>query len=368
MAVGFPVGAYLNATPIFAVPVCGYVLQGRPCYSIETPTGSTSPATAAAATTAAATTATSTSGSQSKRGLLLSASDSKPASPVRPASNIGINTEPGERRGSLRPSFSDGDLAALTTSGTGSKYADADIIDPSETAPLLPQSGSAKPIASLRLLNARVVTVLFFSQMLVMISYQVYDEIFTLWASSAPELGGLGFTTHDSGIYFGTFGIDIIVASLLVYPLCARRFSPLVLYRVGTFLAAVFFVLIPFSREALTTARWAMWVVLCVVSFLGTVASGLSSPSISIIINGCAPTPELLGRLNGILQAAIGIARVVGRCCFLSLFAFYNRCLSFYCRSAYNDFLCLCVRVSLRSHRRWFARCLVAARAIAAAS
>jgi hypothetical protein len=198
---------------------------------------------------------------------------------------------------------SDGDLygsAVLPAS-------DADS-EPDEQAPLLP---SRTPTSVARL-DGRLVVTLFMTQLFVWTAYQVYDEVFTLWATSSASLGGLGFSTSDSGIYFGQFGVEVVIASILIYPPIGRRFTPLVLHRVGTLLAIVFFACIPLAHEALVLSRAGMWALLVSVSFVGTVSSGLSSPSLAIIINSAAPDASLLGRLNGILQAAVAVARVVG--------------------------------------------------------
>ncbi|XP_051147100.1 protein ZINC INDUCED FACILITATOR-LIKE 1-like isoform X2 [Andrographis paniculata] len=59
-----------------------------------------------------------------------------------------------------------------------------------------------------------------------------YTEIFSLWAESPRELGGLSYTTEDVGSVLSISGIGLLVFQCSLYPPFERIFGPIVLCRI----------------------------------------------------------------------------------------------------------------------------------------
>ncbi|KAG9151811.1 hypothetical protein Leryth_002090 [Lithospermum erythrorhizon] len=59
-----------------------------------------------------------------------------------------------------------------------------------------------------------------------------YDEIFSLWAVSPQNFGGLGYTTAGVGVVLAASGLGVLVFQLSLYPVAERNLGPIMVSRI----------------------------------------------------------------------------------------------------------------------------------------
>ncbi|KAJ1978551.1 hypothetical protein H4R35_001860 [Dimargaris xerosporica] len=176
------------------------------------------------------------------------------------------------------------------------------------------------------------------------------DEIYPVWAATAPQLGGLGFTTRLIGLALTSSSIVLVYLQLVVYPRWQRKWGPLGCFRRGMLLISVASFTLPFLNMAARpwadslaipslptsfggtitfalspwthvssaspplagTTPWVSWgivVATLLVRFCGGVMSFTSS---NILIINSVASHSSLGTVNGFNQTLGALARAIG--------------------------------------------------------
>ncbi|KAJ2800860.1 hypothetical protein H4R21_003009 [Coemansia helicoidea] len=157
------------------------------------------------------------------------------------------------------------------------------------------------------------------------------DQLYPIFAATAPSDGGLGFSPRSIGLSLMVAGVAVVYLQLAVYPRLTRRHGVLWCYRLGAAVEAPYFFAIPLlsllaahldrmlgksapgpwlSRAgAEYCLMWALLVALLLVRIVGNV---FVYTSINLLVSNAAPSKASLGAVNGMQQVAVLCARIAG--------------------------------------------------------
>ncbi|KAI8812837.1 major facilitator superfamily domain-containing protein [Cladochytrium replicatum] len=148
----------------------------------------------------------------------------------------------------------------------------------------------------------------------------IFGEVFPLFASTPIEDGGLRLDTQQLGTILSINSAIMLLAQILIYPRVANALGPLNTYRLGAISFIPLDFIFPFislivrNRSDLSTdpKPKSLFVALNLIMAFKSALSIFSFTSIFIVINNAAPTPRLLGTINGFGQTAATLARTIG--------------------------------------------------------
>lgn len=134
-----------------------------------------------------------------------------------------------------------------------------------------------------------------------------YDDIFTVFASTSPDLDGLGFSTDEIGTALGVVSIPLMFIQIKLYPLIVSRFGIKKAYIINVFFVFVPVQLLPMLHLLVNNKVW-LWVCLVTLGIPMKVAVNSLFAGSSLLINNSV-TPDMAGKVNGIGMTASAIAR-----------------------------------------------------------
>ncbi|KAH9164612.1 MFS general substrate transporter [Lactarius sanguifluus] len=141
--------------------------------------------------------------------------------------------------------------------------------------------------------------------------------------STAIELGGLGLTPADIGLWMSAYGCVSAVFQFAFFPRVVTRFGP---GRVVVATAVAFgllYALFPFENMLARGTGTAGFVwPLIVLQLVAISVSDMGFSSVFMFVSSAAPNTRSLGALNGLAQMVVSTQRAVGPAAATSLFAF----------------------------------------------
>lgn len=120
--------------------------------------------------------------------------------------------------------------------------------------------------------------------------------------------GGLGFTVHDVGIYLAVNGVIGLFVQGIIFPFFVNRVGVWKSFVWMIVLYPTAYVLNPFLSafpEELVSPG--IYVSMCLQTFYGVIVG----PCTLILLKNAAPSPAVLGKVNGMAMAACCLARTV---------------------------------------------------------
>ncbi|KAH8915985.1 MFS general substrate transporter [Atractiella rhizophila] len=147
------------------------------------------------------------------------------------------------------------------------------------------------------------------------------DALITLFCYTRVELGGLGMDESSIGKALSYAGFLSILVQLFIFPPLQKRIGTVALYRSMMALYPIVFALFPlsnvFARKGdMKSAQGVLWTILTI-----KVIANMVYACNMILVNAAAPSPSLLGTMNGIAQSVASGMRALGPAASTSLFA-----------------------------------------------
>lgn len=135
-----------------------------------------------------------------------------------------------------------------------------------------------------------------------------YSEIFSLWANSPRENGGLSYTSADVGEVLAFSGLGLLIFQLFLYPVVERNFGPIMVSRIG---AAVTIPLLSSYPFIAMLSGISLLMVLNCASVVKNVLSVAISTGLFLLQNR-AVSSEQRGAANGISMSAMSFFKALG--------------------------------------------------------
>ncbi|CAN1298536.1 Protein ZINC INDUCED FACILITATOR-LIKE 1 [Linum perenne] len=135
-----------------------------------------------------------------------------------------------------------------------------------------------------------------------------YSEIFSLWAVSPRDLGGLGYSTTDVGEVLSISGLGLLLVQLALYPYMERLLGPVMVSRIAAVLS------IPLLASYPLLARFE-GLTLHLLLNCASVLKNLLSVSIATgmtILQNKAVDQHQRGAANGIAMTAMSLFKAFG--------------------------------------------------------
>ncbi|KAI8812838.1 major facilitator superfamily domain-containing protein [Cladochytrium replicatum] len=146
----------------------------------------------------------------------------------------------------------------------------------------------------------------------------IFNGVFPLYASTPIEDGGLQLDTKQLGMILTINSSLVLLSQVLIYPRVASALGPLKTYRLGVLPYIPINLIFPFIslmvRDRTQPLRRPSILYFTLSSLMSLKASfsNYSFTSTFILINNSAPTPRLLGTINGFGQTGATLARTIG--------------------------------------------------------
>lgn len=86
---------------------------------------------------------------------------------------------------------------------------------------------------SYEILKTKSVLVASLLYAIIALCYIMYDELYSIWARTPIDQGGLSFSTDDIGFCLSISGITTMVVQLTLFPIVSKRLSDVMIYRIG---------------------------------------------------------------------------------------------------------------------------------------
>lgn len=135
-----------------------------------------------------------------------------------------------------------------------------------------------------------------------------YSEIFSLWAVSSEDYGGLGFTTSEVGNVLAVSGAALLIFQLFVFAPLANRFGAIQMIRVPTVLTVPLVAVYPlFAR--LDGAS--LWILLISASAIKNVMSICIITGSFLLINNSVMVKQR-GFANGVSMSCMSLFKAIG--------------------------------------------------------
>eukprot|EP00249_Psilotum_nudum_P016394 c25802_g1_i1 orf=431-1783(-) len=138
-----------------------------------------------------------------------------------------------------------------------------------------------------------------------------YTEIFSLWAVSPVNYGGLGFTSSDVGIILAITGGVLLVFQLSLYPIIDRTFGTIPSTRGGAILSIPLVAIYPLIAKLHGSMLWGS---LILASSLKNIFSVCVVTGSFLLINNSVPS-EQRGVANGISMTGMSLFKSIGPAC-----------------------------------------------------
>ncbi|KAJ1979064.1 hypothetical protein H4R34_002977 [Dimargaris verticillata] len=176
------------------------------------------------------------------------------------------------------------------------------------------------------------------------------DELYPVWAATAPRLGGFGYSTRSIGLTLTSSSIVVVYLQLVVYPRWQHKWGPLGCFRRGLMLISIASFILPFLNimvrvwgDSLAvspiptsfggtitfalspwtqapnapppftgTAAWVSWGIVVATLLLRFCGGVMSFTSSNILIVNSVASHSSLGTVNGFNQTLGALARAIG--------------------------------------------------------
>ncbi|XP_031103396.1 protein ZINC INDUCED FACILITATOR-LIKE 1-like [Ipomoea triloba] len=135
-----------------------------------------------------------------------------------------------------------------------------------------------------------------------------YTEIFSLWAESPRNLGGLSYSSDEVGVVLAISGFSLLVFQLVLYPIIERAIGPVMVSRVAGVLSIPLLTSYPYI--AMLTG-----ITLSVVLNCASLMKNVLSVSIitgMFILQNRAVDQDQRGAANGIAMTGMSIFKALG--------------------------------------------------------
>lgn len=146
-----------------------------------------------------------------------------------------------------------------------------------------------------------------------------FDQLMPIFLSSKvsrvpPNLpfkftGGFGMSSKDEGVLMVGQGIYSMFAQAVLFPLLARRFGCLKIFRVTVIMWPMLYFLVPYT--VLLPREYRM-LGICFCLLWRTTAQALSYPPNNIMLANSAPSMLVLGTINGAAGSTASLCRAFG--------------------------------------------------------
>ena len=142
---------------------------------------------------------------------------------------------------------------------------------------------------------------------LFMFGFTIMHAVFILYTQMDPANGGLGFSESDNGRIFAVIGVlGIVTQGALIGPL-SRKFGSVFVLRVGTVLAGIGLVMVPYSNAD------QVWLWLFPITGCIAIGNGLFQPSSSTLLTAISRQEGYeLGSVMGAQESLSSFARILG--------------------------------------------------------
>lgn len=138
-----------------------------------------------------------------------------------------------------------------------------------------------------------------------------YEEVYSLWAATSPDLGGIGFTLHEIGTSLAVVGVLLLPFLFFLYPMMERRFGSIKSFQLCATVGLVVVVLLPNIHYLVTSGQkiW-LWGILCTSQLILRICIGVSFGATTLLINNSV-TFDKLGAVNGLAVSLTAFFRTV---------------------------------------------------------
>ncbi|KAJ7871414.1 major facilitator superfamily domain-containing protein [Mycena olivaceomarginata] len=187
-----------------------------------------------------------------------------------------------------------------------------------------PSSGSvtasSRPPTFAELLALPVIRALALSGLALNFITTAFDVVFVLYAYTAVETGGLGFTASQIGLSLAISGVISCAMQIILLPILLYRIPATKLYNICMFTWCLTFMSLPLlnllARSDLAAGLWCGVVTILLISRFGWLAF-----SISMILVRHNTANSALGSANGLVQFAMCVSRAISPAFISSVFA-----------------------------------------------
>ncbi|KAK9170611.1 hypothetical protein Syun_002751 [Stephania yunnanensis] len=135
-----------------------------------------------------------------------------------------------------------------------------------------------------------------------------YTEIFSLWAVSPKQDGGLSYTSHDVGNILAISGFGLMVFQLFLYPVVSNILGPVTVSRIFAVLSVPLLASYPFIARL---SGLELFVTITTASLLKNVLA-VSITTGTFILQNNAVTQEQRGAANGFSMTAMSLFKAAG--------------------------------------------------------
>ncbi|KAK4285263.1 hypothetical protein QN277_001989 [Acacia crassicarpa] len=135
-----------------------------------------------------------------------------------------------------------------------------------------------------------------------------YTEVFSLWAVSPLELGGLNFTTDDVGDVLSISGFALLLNQIFLYPPLEKAFGPINLARIAAALSIPLLQSYPFITML---SGFALHLVITIASVFMLCFPTIIDTGLFLLQNRAVEQHQR-GAANGIAMTAMSLFKAVG--------------------------------------------------------
>lgn len=135
-----------------------------------------------------------------------------------------------------------------------------------------------------------------------------YSEIFSLWAVSAREYGGLSFSSQHVGVVLAITGLGLFLFQLFVYPMVEKTLGIILVSRLSAVLSIIF--LSSYPLIAMLSGFGLSLAITC-ASTLKNILSVSIITGMFLLQNNAVPQQQR-GAANGISSTAMSIFKAIG--------------------------------------------------------
>lgn len=146
-----------------------------------------------------------------------------------------------------------------------------------------------------------------------------FDQLMPIFLSSKistapPELpfrftGGFGMSSRDEGVLMVGQGFYAMFAQAVLFPLLAKRFGCLKVFRMAVMLWPALYFLVPYT--VLLPPQYRV-LGICFCLLWRTTAQALTFPPNNIMLANSAPSMLVLGAINGVAGSTASLCRAFG--------------------------------------------------------
>ncbi|KAJ1785136.1 hypothetical protein LPJ67_004061, partial [Coemansia sp. RSA 1938] len=189
------------------------------------------------------------------------------------------------------------------------------------------QNGEPLPAHSMLSLLTPTSKFVMATNVLMCLAIAMGDQIYPIFAASAPADGGLGFSTRDIGISLSVSSVAVLYLQLVAYPKLVQKYGTLTCCQMGLKIMTPFFFAMPFlsllssSIERIIAGKTFMrlpmptdwmsfvgfeycmlWILLIGLLLVRITGNVLAFTSLNLLVSNIAPSKAMLGTMNSMQQ------------------------------------------------------------------